>query len=89
MNGTGSCISVPVDLLNPGQFFACCGLFEIADRTWAGVQGRFSHDSFDVACPDGQATFPRLLKALSTAKVDQLDSEDKAEIGRASCRERV
>ena len=22
-------ISIPVDVMNPGQFFACCGLFEL------------------------------------------------------------
>ncbi len=26
-------IQIPVDLTNPGQFFACCGLLELADRT--------------------------------------------------------
>lgn len=30
-------ITVPVDVTNPGQFFACCGLLELADRLWPGV----------------------------------------------------
>lgn len=34
-------ISIPVDLSNPGQFFACCGLFELADRLWPGTEGWF------------------------------------------------
>ena len=25
-------IPIPVDLTSPGQFFACCGLLELADR---------------------------------------------------------
>ncbi len=25
-------ITIPVDLTNPGQLFACCGLLELADR---------------------------------------------------------
>jgi CRISPR-associated protein Csx14 len=29
-------ITVAVDLRNPGQFFACCGLLELASRTWPG-----------------------------------------------------
>ncbi len=27
-------MSVKVDVTNPGQFFACCGLLELADRMW-------------------------------------------------------
>ena len=35
-------ITVDVDVTNPGQFFACCGLLGLADRLWPGVEGRFS-----------------------------------------------
>lgn len=34
-------ITVPVDLTNPGQFFACCGLLELADRIWPGTEAWF------------------------------------------------
>jgi CRISPR-associated protein Csb3 len=34
-------ITVHVDVTNPGQFFACCGLLELADRLWPGVEGWF------------------------------------------------
>ena len=36
-------ITIPVDLTNPGQFFACCGLLELAGRIWpeAEVTGYF------------------------------------------------
>jgi CRISPR-associated protein Csx14 len=34
-------ITIPVDLTNPGQFFACCGLLELADRFWPGAEGWF------------------------------------------------
>ena len=37
-------IRIPVDLTNPGQFFACCGLLELADRLWGGAEGWFSND---------------------------------------------
>jgi CRISPR-associated protein Csx14 len=41
-------ITVNVDLTNPGQFFACCGLLELADRLWprAEVVGAFSVPRF-------------------------------------------
>lgn len=32
---------VRVDPTNPGQFFACCGLLEIAYRLWGGAEGWF------------------------------------------------
>lgn len=37
-------ISINVDPSNPGQFFACCGLLELADRLWPGVEGWFEED---------------------------------------------
>ncbi len=37
-------IRVRVDPTNPGQFFACCGLSELADRLWGGAEGWFDHD---------------------------------------------
>jgi CRISPR-associated protein Csx14 len=33
--------SIPVDLFNPGQVFACLGLLEIADQLLGGAQGAF------------------------------------------------
>jgi CRISPR-associated protein Csx14 len=44
-------IKVPVDLTNPGQFFACCGLLELADclRPEADSVGGFELHRFDRA----------------------------------------
>jgi len=39
-------IAVPVDVTNPGQFFACCGLLELAARIWPGARGRFDRHQF-------------------------------------------
>lgn len=44
-------ITVPVDLTNPGQFFACCGLLELADRLWPGATGWFERDGFLISGP--------------------------------------
>jgi len=35
-----------VDPTNPGQFFACCGLLELADRLWQGAEGWFELQQF-------------------------------------------
>ncbi len=34
-------IRIAVEPTNPGQFFACCGLMELADRLWPGTEGWF------------------------------------------------
>lgn len=39
-------ITIPVDLTNPGQFFACCGLLELADRLSPGAEGWFEDGTF-------------------------------------------
>jgi CRISPR-associated protein Csx14 len=54
-------IRLAVDPTNPGQFFACCGLLELADRLWPGAEGWFSGREFRVTC-DG--SLRPLLDAL-------------------------
>ena len=39
-------IRMPVDVTNPGQFFACCGLLELAARKWPDAVGHFCSDTF-------------------------------------------
>src|SRR5271168_908987 len=45
-------ITVAVDPTNPGQFFACCGLLELADRLWPGAEGLFGEggQEFKIEC---------------------------------------
>ncbi len=56
-------IQVVVDPTNPGQFFACCGLLELADRLWPGAEGSFAKGGreFLVTC---QGTVRELLTYL-------------------------
>ncbi len=59
-------ISVPVDLTNPGQFFACCGLLEVAGRFEVSVSARFSDGEFELAgfsATDPDELIRRLLDA--------------------------
>ncbi len=39
MSSENPSIRVNIDPTNPGQFFACCGLLELADRLWPGSEG--------------------------------------------------
>lgn len=66
-------ITIAVDPTNPGQFFACCGLLELADRLWPGAEGWFEEGRFCVAC---EGTLKELVQKLSHARLTQLDLED-------------
>ena len=50
-------IALNVDLRNPGQYFACCGILELASRLWPGSEAWFAKDSaravFHVATRNG------------------------------------
>lgn len=49
-------ITVSVDSTNPGQFFACCGLLELADRLWPGAEGWFSESGREFRIDRGTLT---------------------------------
>ena len=72
-------IRIKVDPTNPGQFFACCGLLELADRLWGGAEGWFEVWRFCVAPvkpSDEPRTLPTLLAKVHDAPLAQLDSGD-------------
>src|SRR5512146_351690 len=66
-------ITVKADVTNPGQFFACCGLLELADRLWPGAEGWFADGQFHVTC---EGTLKELVTTLAQAELKQLDPED-------------
>lgn len=61
--------SVNVDPTNPGQFFACCGLLELADRLWQGAEGWFDKGGreFQIAC--GHHSLTELIAAIANAEL--------------------
>ena len=69
-------ISVSVDPTNPGQFFACCGLLELADRLSPNAEGWFELDgrTFHIAC--GQLTLAEIIESIATATLTQLNADD-------------
>jgi CRISPR-associated protein Csb3 len=72
-------ITVPVDLTNPGQFFACCGLLELADRLWPGAQGWFEGDVFFTQAAGG--SLEAITKALQACTVaNTLTAEQSARL---------
>jgi len=84
MNTSEPSIRLAVDPTNPGQFFACCGLLELADRLWVGAEGWFADGTFCIEPLVGgnQAeTSPgRLIDQLARCRVTSEMTEE--EIGR-------
>lgn len=83
MNAHQNIIKINVDTHNPGQFFACCGLFELAHRLWKGTEGWFEENN-------GQTTFclqnlgaeiyaDLLLNELRTCSIEGLNKDEREE----------
>ncbi len=68
-------VTVNVDVTNPGQFFACCGLLELADRLWPGAEGWYETNSreFCIACT---GKLKDLLTAAQSVKYALLGNSD-------------
>jgi hypothetical protein len=67
-------IRINVDPTNPGQFFACCGLLELADRLWFGAEGWFKDDQFHIACAGNLSTLLSVLVMDSPEQITRLDN---------------
>jgi hypothetical protein len=66
-------IKIPLDLTNPGHFFACCGLLELADRLDPGSIGHFEERLFIIR---SRADFDALKAALVTTECASLEQDD-------------
>lgn len=75
-------IRVNVDVTNPGQFFACCGLLELADRLWPGAEGWFEEREFCIAGGGGLKSL--LLKATQIQIASDSSEFDDGDISDVS-----
>ena len=66
MTAENRSIQINVDVTNPGQFFACCGLLELADRLWEGAEGWFDRYLFCIA---SLGTLADLISRLAQAEI--------------------
>jgi CRISPR-associated protein Csb3 len=74
MTAVASSFRFNLDPTNPGQFFACCGLLELADRLWAGgACGAFDENgrAFFIEVPEagGPELGQRLLRHLAECTI--------------------
>lgn len=75
-------IRVNVDLTNPGQFFACCGLLELADRLWNGAEGAFTDSGtrftiFRTNQANNENTSSELISAIASCPITSTMSENQ------------
>ena len=79
MNHPNPSLSVNVEVTNPGQFFACCGLLELAHRLRpeGGTVGWFADGQFFLA-PGGacSASIEQLLNAVIECHVQSIEVAD-------------
>ncbi len=78
--------SVPVDLLNPGQVFACIGFAEAADVLMGGAEACFDWSRreavrFHLRADGLEQPFARVLRFLSQAEVIAEAPPDSANLG--------
>jgi len=64
-------LTTNVDRANPGQFFACCGLLELAHRMWPGAEGWFETNHFCVSVPGASVTLKTVTDCLLQAEASQ------------------
>jgi CRISPR-associated protein Csb3 len=76
-------ICVNVNLQNPGQFFACCGLLEIADRLWNGAEGWFEERAF---CMAADGTLEELLVRLAMDPPQELTELENGLVVKRTCK---
>lgn len=73
MSASPATIRINVDVTNPGQFFACCGLLELASRQSADAQGWFEAGHFHIS--EGPSLVD-LIAATTSATLTQIDPDD-------------
>jgi CRISPR-associated protein Csb3 len=73
---------VNADVTNPGQFFACCGLLELAHRLWPGAEGWFDGASsrFAISSNDSSATLQHLFCKMRDCDLTGLSKQERDEL---------
>ncbi|HEY0982874.1 type I-G CRISPR-associated protein Cas8g2, partial [Schlesneria sp.] len=70
--------TIHVDPCNPGQFLACCGLLEFADRQWPGASGWFEANQFHI---HAAGNLKQLLDAFASCTLtNTMTSADHARL---------
>ncbi len=82
--------SLRVDATNPGQFFACCGLLELAHRLWPGSEGWFEEKRFTIRAPERNksASLDDLVDKPCKHRISGLSDKERQERGELEAEKR-
>lgn len=69
-------VSLALDPANPGHFFACCGLFELASCLYPESVAHFDGNRFIISGL-GETTLSILLANIIAAEISAVDEDDK------------
>lgn len=61
--------AVDADVTNPGHFFACCGILEVASRLWPQAEGWFEGASFHVSAEGDEVSLDGLIATLRNSRL--------------------
>ena len=78
MNESSPQIKIQVDPTNPGQFFACCGLLELADRLTGKAEGWFEKDKGEFVI-NAETNLETLTQKIVHAQMKFLDKDDEVD----------
>jgi len=67
-------VSLALDPANPGHYFACCGLFELASRLHPEATAHFDGNNFIIHAP---TTLADMCGSIKNARITILDPDDK------------
>jgi len=82
-------LAVKVDVTNPGQFFACCGLLELGHRLWRGAEGWFTESCFNIGAGECRpGALASLLDELGRSKLSGLGESEEEERKQIEARRR-
>lgn len=83
MSASAFTLCLEIDRANPGHFFACGGLFEVAHRIWPGTEGWFAESSCFVLQPcspkPAQDPGQTIIESLRRMKLCSLSEEQQKE----------
>ena len=77
MSQVSDTLVVTVDPGNPGQFFACCGLLELADRLGSGAEGWFRANGCEFVVDYRHAKSQDVLTTLTTCVLKNAMSKEQ------------
>ena len=73
-------LSIPVNLKNPGHFFACCGILHFASQVFNVVTGHFDNSHFVLQVDHKENILLHIINKISTLKIESVNEDSDSPI---------